>query len=378
MNENLKKSIRKTFEKIGLSNALQVTEIPLDDVLNIIGKDYIRQNLHKLLIDLKNYVLADLGPYGGLGINELDGWEEGIDFIQNTDRLAIVDYVSLEGIDYTWYDVDMGEDLGEMSMSWNDEKLIERPEVMIELFNLLCDFYRERYEGRREDDRFMMTEKNLRDDIKRILREENTTLYQLKLKNLQESNKKEILVNKIKEWIKDDGIIKAASRLGLTVTEIVKIFNLPINSEIANVLLMDNLSNNNLSKKYREFTLSVDKFNGLVYWESKIKTGHFLPFISEEIWVMATPFWDGVNYTPVEISSFTLFNDETSKVIITIDGDGSYYKEIKGYSMFKNIEDLFSWYDNVYLPNVYDIIMNKLLPEIHQTTDDELDRKEGY
>lgn len=378
MNEIFKKRIKQSIIDNGLSDTLQVTDIFLDDALNIIGKDYIRQNLHKLMIDLKNYVLADLGWHGGVVINDLYGWDEGIDFMQNTDRLAIIDYVSLGGIEYTWYDVDMEENMGYMSMSWSDEKLLERPEVMIELFNFLCDFYRQRFEGGREDDRFMMEETNLRDKIKRILREENTTLYQLKLKNLQESNKKESLVNKIKQWIKDDGIIKAATRLGLTVTEIVKIFNLPINSEIANVLLIDNLSNNNLSKKYREFTLDVDEFNGLVYWESKIKTGHFLPFISEEISVMATPFWDGVGYTPVEISSFTLFNNETSKVIITIDGEGDYYKEIKSYSMFENIEDLFSWYDNVYLPNVYDIIMNKLLPEIHQTTDDELDKKEGY
>lgn len=172
MNEIFKKRIKQSIIDNGLSDTLQVTDIFLDDALNIVGKDYIRQNLHKLLIDLKDYVLADLGWYGGVGINELYGWDENIDFMQTTDRLAIITYVSLEGIDYTWYDVDMEENMGDMSMSWNDKKLIERPEVMIELFNFLCDFYRERFEGGREDDRFMMEETNLRDKIKRILKEE--------------------------------------------------------------------------------------------------------------------------------------------------------------------------------------------------------------
>ena len=89
------------------------------------------------MIDLKNYVLADLGWHGGVVINDLYGWDEGIDFIQNTDRLAIIDYVSLGGVEYTWYDVDMEENMGYKSMSWNDKKLLERPEVMIELFNIL-------------------------------------------------------------------------------------------------------------------------------------------------------------------------------------------------------------------------------------------------
>jgi hypothetical protein len=42
------------------------------------------------------------------------------------------------------------------------------------------------------------------------------------------------------------------------------------------------------------------------------------------------------------------------------------------------VDDLFSWYKKVYLPSVYEIIIDNFLPKLRQDMDDRLDENEGY
>ena len=86
---------------------------------------------------------------------------------------------------------------------------------------------------------------------------------------------------------------------------------------------------------------------------------------------MATPFWDGGEYTPVEIDWFTLLDD---KLNVTIDqeGGGDYYKQLKHQTSFETVGELFNWYREFYLPEVYNLVMNKLLPIVHSDIDDRL------
>ena len=125
---------------------------------------------------------------------------------------------------------------------------------------------------------------------------------------------------------------------------------------------------------YKEFNLQSN-LDGVVYWDGELKTGEFIPDYTEVITVMATPFWDGVDYTPVEIDWFTL-EDRSRKndkqVVVETEGGGNYYKTLKDKTRFNNVEELFSWYDEVYLPGVYDIIINKLLPIAQQDMEDKM------
>jgi hypothetical protein len=187
---------------------------------------------------------------------------------------------------------------------------------------------------------------NLQETIRKVLREEST------------GQKK--LIGLIDEF----GLNQAARMIGVSMTKLVQLSNLPINSILANQLLIENIKNNDLPTRYNEFMID-DNGDNLISWTCNIKTERFSSDMIEQITVMATPFWDGLEYTPVEIDWFTLFDDKFN-VVIEIEGEGHYYQKLNHQSSFKNVEELFNWYKEFYLPEVYNIVMNKLLPKIHK------------
>ena len=197
---------------------------------------------------------------------------------------------------------------------------------------------------------------NIRETIKRVLKED----------------KQERLLRK---HIERHGIYNIYKMWGISFTKLVQIANIPINSIIAHDILMENLENGNLTDTYKGFNIQSN-LDGVVYWDGEIKTGEFLPNYTEVITAMATPFWDGVDYTPVEIDWITL-EDRSRKigkqVVVEISGEGDYFKVLQDKTRFDSVEELFSWYDEVYLPGVYDIIINKLLPIAQQDIQDKMD-----
>ena len=197
---------------------------------------------------------------------------------------------------------------------------------------------------------------DIRETIKRVLKED----------------KQELLLRK---YIEQHGIYNTYKMWGISFTKLVQIANIPINGMIANDILMENLENGNLTDTYKGFNIQSN-LDGVVYWDGELKTGEFLPNYTEVITAMATPFWDGVDYTPVEIDWFTL-EDRSRKigeqVVVETDGGGNYYKALKDKTRFDSVEELLSWYDEVYLPSVYGIIMNELLPKVQQDIQDKMD-----
>ena len=200
---------------------------------------------------------------------------------------------------------------------------------------------------------------NLKDNIRKILRENSEDKFQ----------------NLVSEIIDEVGIYEAKKYFGVTMTQLVKLSKIEINSIIANELLIENLDKGKLKKTYKEFNIQTN-LDGIFYWDGELKTGEFLPNYTEVITAMATPFWDGVDYTPVEIDWFTL-EDRSRKIdkqaVVETEGGGNYYKELQDKTRFNSVEELLNWYDEVYLPGVYDIIMNELLPKVQQDIQDKMD-----
>jgi hypothetical protein len=93
---------------------------------------------------------------------------------------------------------------------------------------------------------------------------------------------------------------------------------------------------------------------------------------------MATPFWDGMTWTPVETDWYSLVDRGDNTLIAEIEGGGDYYEQLDEVESFSNVDDLFSWYNKVYLPSVYEIIIDNFLPKLRQDMDDRLDENEGY
>jgi hypothetical protein len=194
---------------------------------------------------------------------------------------------------------------------------------------------------------------NLQHTIKKILKEE--------------SNKKDNFKKFIQKVVDNNlyGYVGASKILGMSVTDIFKHTESPIDFEMATIVLYDNMSDGTLPSKYQEFNIITNKYDGVARWVGTISDG-FSPNTKEELTIMATPFWDGGKTTPVEIESFVLYKNDSPVVII--EGEGEYYRAIIKKTEFKNIDELFNWYNNVYLPEVYFLITKKLLPKVYEDT----------
>lgn len=210
----------------------------------------------------------------------------------------------------------------------------------------------------REYTEYKIKEMSIRQSIRRILREQNTF--------------KETLIKTIDE----NGLYNTAKMLGLTITKVAELSNTKITPEIANEILYENMRLKNLKNTYKEFKISTS-MDGIFYWETQTRTGRFLPDMLELISVVATPFWDGNDYTPVDIDWFVLY-DRDMNIIIEKEAGGDYYRQLKHQTHFKNVKELFNWYEEFYLPEVYNLVMNTLLPEVHQYIDDKLDERGSY
>jgi hypothetical protein len=185
---------------------------------------------------------------------------------------------------------------------------------------------------------------NLKHTIKKVLREE--------------SNK---LSNFLNQIIEQYGVEHALKLTGMDLLKLVNISGIEITSKIANKLLSDAITSNKITTEYNGFKIVRD--HDVVQWEGKFQTGFFTSNVTEVITVMATPFWDGMTWTPIDLDWYSLFNKDMV-VLDEIGGNSDYYTTFEDRTSFDNADELFEWYENVYLPSVYEIVMGKLLPEV--------------
>ena len=186
-----------------------------------------------------------------------------------------------------------------------------------------------------------------------------------------QENRLEKLVSK---YLNEFGLSKTSQMMGVSRSKVLELAKVPIDSLYAYEILYEKMRSNELKNIYEGFEIRTS-LDGVFYWESMMKTGHFGEEITENISVAATPFWDGVKYTPVEIEWFTLI-DDNGETIYDSGGDGNFFKEVKNKSQFESVEKVLIWYEKFYLPEVYDVIMNLLLPKVHKLVDWELKQKE--
>ncbi len=122
---------------------------------------------------------------------------------------------------------------------------------------------------------------------------------------------------KILELIDEIGLWKTKELLGVSLTKLVKLADLKIHPGLAGEIIIEGINNETLPTMYKEFTIETN-MDGVVYWEGKLNTGHFLPHVNEDISVMATPFWDNESYTPVESNWYSLTDSKKNTLIAEI------------------------------------------------------------
>ena len=138
---------------------------------------------------------------------------------------------------------------------------------------------------------------------------------------------------KILELIDEIGLWKTKELLGISLTKLVKLADLKIHPGLAGDIIIEGIGNETLPTMYKEFEIEIN-IDGVVYWEGKLNTGHFLPHVIENISVMATPFWDNESYTPVETNWYSLTDSEKNTLIDEIDGGGEYFETINDKIFF--------------------------------------------
>ena len=179
--------------------------------------------------------------------------------------------------------------------------------------------------------------------------------------------------NLVKKYLSEFGLTKTSEMMGISLSKVVEIAKIPIDSDIANQILVEMMNKGELKNKYKEFEIHSSS-NNVFYWEAMTSTGHFHDDMVENITVAATPFWDGVKYTPVEIEWFTLLN-EYGDIVYEISPEGGFYRELKHQTNFESVDELLNWYEEFYLPEVYNMVMNTLLPKMHKLVDYEIKQR---
>lgn len=166
--------------------------------------------------------------------------------------------------------------------------------------------------------------------------------------------------------VDERGLREAAKMLGLTQVELVVELNIPIDYNLANQLLFDLFNLGKLPEVYREYEISVDRFNGTFEWRLNSPTDFYGDDAEyKEMYACyATPFWDGSDYTPVEAIYYTVTKD--GKTMIDKEMIGDHYESLKSITEFRNLEHLLVWYRDFYLPNVYYILNRIFLDSIRE------------
>ena len=184
---------------------------------------------------------------------------------------------------------------------------------------------------------------NLRNTIKKVLVQESRAL------------------ETIKNYVEKHGLERTSEILGLSLTEIVKITNHPIDNKLANLIIFENFKNGVLARTYKDFKLQPE-YGDTIGWFGQIDNGPFKNYV-EQYFIYATPYYDYKQQIPVDVSWCDLLNQDDGSVK-SIEGEGTYSYDVEIQDNFKSVEDLFEWYNNFYLPETYDVIMTKLIPEV--------------
>jgi len=193
-------------------------------------------------------------------------------------------------------------------------------------------------------------------------------------KMLKESGLKKFIIKNIDEY----GLDITAKIMSTDIFKLLKISEMSINHRLASILFSENPFTDNLKRTYKKFKIRFGGGGGdTIEWKCEIKSDSFPPNMTLNVYVMATPFWDGSSFTPVEVDWFLLVDDK-DKVFYQQDGGGNYYRNFNDKKSFNNVDELADWYHNTYLPKIYEIITDDFLPKIIQTVDDHLDEQMGY
>ena len=163
---------------------------------------------------------------------------------------------------------------------------------------------------------------------------------------------------KLRQRIDDVGIVELSSAMGLSLIELLKYSEYPVNSNKIVHLIIDEILEGINTRPggeiyYKEYRIYYDRFDGLLVWDN----GEFVKNSGVSYEFYATPYYDGGPTVPITLSSVWIGNVDSgepmniSDEIYAID---DYYTSYKvDDSGFKTVDDVENWFKHSYLPKTY-------------------------
>ena len=174
-----------------------------------------------------------------------------------------------------------------------------------------------------------------------------------------------MIINESKEAIRNlidsVGVFSAQNILGLSLSELITISGSKIYPEIMHVLLPELLIDGVLPSKYKEFSLVYD-FDGMLTWSTldTLRTRVDGGYLKEIILVYATPYWDDSSLLPIDVEYYE--GSLGDNAVVEDQPTLGEFDSIQLPESFNSMEELITFFNEVYSPTVYNLIMNKILP----------------
>jgi len=172
---------------------------------------------------------------------------------------------------------------------------------------------------------------------------------------------KKILQDKIKEL----GLYEASRLFGLTMAEILNYSKIKITHNYANQVLLELMDAEKITTKYKGFYIQHNG-EGAVVWHRSKNTDEFGPTLVETIYCMATPLYNGNSVIPIDFDYYMLEEPSQRTTIFEYELYGECERIIRVDNEFESLQELLEWYEDFYLPQIYNNIVNECLPTIRE------------
>jgi hypothetical protein len=187
-------------------------------------------------------------------------------------------------------------------------------------------------------------------------------------------------IEKLKKLVDEHGLNYVSKLLGISKLKLARLSDMVIGDadiayDIINLLFYDGELIKDFEHDGFNVVIGYDGLEGTVTWVIESKTTYYSEDDETEIITCyATPFWEGESNIPIDVTSYTIV-DDNHDVIFEIEGEiqGDYYKNITIGSVYKNVDTLIEWYEEKYIPIVFNTVRNLFLPKLRERASKERD-----
>jgi hypothetical protein len=164
--------------------------------------------------------------------------------------------------------------------------------------------------------------------------------------NLNENENNKLL--KLNQYVKKTGLIDSSNTLGIPVIELFKLVQpFELSKSEFQSIFFELIEKSKINTVYKGYHLSQDEYGdvNVITWSPIFIPKH------ERYYVLATPFYDDSDGTPIDIIYENDITGEEEEI--------SQYEFLYMPFEFRTFSDIEKWYKNIYLPRVHKIASEK-------------------